>query len=679
MRNISELDCRWHFARQLGGRDDGPNNPMQSNFKRTPYASLIRESIQNSLDVPLDSEQPVRMEFVISDINANNYPNFFELKRHIKSCLDYFPDSEDAKSTYEPMLDFLKDINRCSKLKYIRVSDYNTTGMSYESDDTSQPFYAFVRSAGVSSKNDNTKGGSFGFGKAAYFYISPIRTLLVSTQTNEGEKFFEGVSSLCTHKYEEDGEICRHEAVGYYDNNNGEPVSNPDNIPLRFERKEPGTDIYIMGINGAYDDEMSELDNENSIFKEMAIAVLRNFWMAIENRKLEINIGNLNNPESLSYKICSDTLPNLMDEFFPEAADVTRDEEDYNPRPYWEAVHYASSDKNHVLIEGYLENLGHVKLYAYKNKNAQDKVLYMRKPLMLVYAQRTKTANGFYGVFVCDDDEGNAILRKTEDSTHKQWKKSNWQKNGKRVPQGGKALREMKQFILDCIDSMFPISNDMIQDIPGTADFLYILTADDNDEDADNEGVSGEPINQKDEEGTSISSDISTEIHKQEISEQTVGKVIISTGNTERFKKSKTGKGKPSGHGHQKKEEPGGGKMTNKNIDGRYNEDSEGENCTEPYPIPVRYRTFAIIQNDNRIVHRVIIHCNKEHENVEINFIVGGEQSDDEVAIKNCNIDCNIIDNVLCNVYLKEGVNKIDIEFADNMKHALKLEPYEFK
>ena len=57
MANL-EKECRWHFAEHLGGREDGPNDPMQENFKKTPYASLIRESIQNSLDVPLDIAQP---------------------------------------------------------------------------------------------------------------------------------------------------------------------------------------------------------------------------------------------------------------------------------------------------------------------------------------------------------------------------------------------------------------------------------------------------------------------------------------------------------------------------------------------------------------------------------------------------------------------------------------------
>lgn len=44
MGNV-EKNCSWHFAQQLGGREDGPNDPMQENFKKTPYASLINKGI----------------------------------------------------------------------------------------------------------------------------------------------------------------------------------------------------------------------------------------------------------------------------------------------------------------------------------------------------------------------------------------------------------------------------------------------------------------------------------------------------------------------------------------------------------------------------------------------------------------------------------------------------------
>lgn len=116
-------------------------------------------------------------------MNGCDYPEFFSLKEHIMGCLDYYSNNYNAKAIYEPMMKFFADNTHHDHLGYIRVSDYNTKGMSYEKDRTDSPFYAFVRSAGVSAKDDTSAGGSFGFGKAAYYLLSPISTIMVSTCT----------------------------------------------------------------------------------------------------------------------------------------------------------------------------------------------------------------------------------------------------------------------------------------------------------------------------------------------------------------------------------------------------------------------------------------------------------------------------------------------------------------
>lgn len=168
------------------------------------------------------------------------------------------------------MLKLFDDNLYAEHLGYVRISDFNTKGMAYEEGKTDSPFYAFVRSAGVSAKDDTTAGGSFGFGKAAYYLLSPISTIIVSTCTDKFEKYFEGATSLCTHLYEG----CKKVAFGYYDDRNGKPICDEADIPARFRRSEPGTDINILGFNLKYTDEA---------VKEMTEAVLRNFWMAILN------------------------------------------------------------------------------------------------------------------------------------------------------------------------------------------------------------------------------------------------------------------------------------------------------------------------------------------------------------------------------------------------------------
>lgn len=657
MSNL-ELNCTWHFAKQLGGREDGPNDPMQDNFKKTPYASLIRESIQNSLDVPLDTEQPVRMDFSISRIRAREYSNFFELKKHIEGCIRHFPNNDDAKSTYKPMLDFLNSLGEYDNLYYIRVSDFNTVGMNYIKGDTSCPFYAFVRAAGVSAKNDATAGGSYGYGKAAYFYISPLRTIFVSTQTKDGFHFFEGVSSLCTHEMAEDDDL--RVSVGYYDNNEGEPVTNPQYIPARFQRNEPGTDIYIIGI---------DTSDKDRIYSEMIEAVLRNFWMAIENKKLEVTI----NGDNINFE----TLPSMMTKYFPNEHDTTRRERHLNPRPYWEAVHFANTDTRHIVIKDKLPTIGHVCFYALKNKKATDKILYMRRPLMLVKARRTQSSNGFYGVFVCEDGNGNEILRKTENPAHDEWSASNWKENGKTVPKGREAIAEIDNFIIKVMEMMFSNCQSSVQQIQGLEEFLYIPTAVDNDDEFESESLVGDIIDQQDEESNSISTDVSNPIRDSVSEKPAIGKVMITDSVEDKQKRDKEG-GHLSGHGVRKKKQHGGGGFSPKRIEGHFGSDEEGIQGSMFTEIPVRYRSFAQV-TQGQAIHNIIIHSDYDISNGRIDLIVGGEQSDDIVAVRSCSPYGKIEANTISNLHIHKGKNVFKIVFVDNMKHAVKLDAYELK
>ena len=657
MNNL-ELNCRWHFAKQLGGREDGPNDPMQDNFKKTPYSSLIRESIQNSLDVPLDTTKPVRLEYTIRRIRANEYEHFFDLKKHIKGCMRHFKNNDDAMTTYQPMLDYLNSLGDHDSLYYIQVSDYNTIGMDYVKGDTSQPFYAFVRAAGVSAKNDATSGGSYGYGKAAYFYISPIRTILVSTQTKDNKQFFEGVASLCTHEL--DGEDGLRVSVGYYDNNEGEPVSNPANIPARFQRYEPGTDIYILGIDAS---------DKESIYNEMVEATIRNFWFAIEANKLEVRINDID--------VNCDTLPALMDQYFPDEHDNVRRENHYNPRPYWEAVHYVGTNPHFIMYEENLSIIGKVRFYVKKDKKATDKILYMRKPLMLVKARRTQSSNGFYGVFVCDDRIGNEILRKTENPAHNEWASSNWRENGKIVSKGRDAMEVIENFVISVMERMFSNRNSEVQQINGLDEFLYIPTAVEDDDDFESESLTGGIIDQQDEEGNSLSSEITNAEQAPIIDKPAIGKVMITDPIQERLKRNIEG-GHLSGHGTRKKKKRGGGGLSTKRIEGHFDTNDEGVQGAILTEIPVIYRSFA--QSDNgQIVHNIIIHSEYEFDNGRIDLIIGGEQADDIVAIKSCQPTGNISANTISGLHISKGKNTLKIVFADNMKHAVKLDAYELK
>ena len=298
-----EQNCKWYFADQpLGGQDVGPNNAMAQNFKKHPYASLVRESIQNSLDAVADKSKPVRVVYSFKNMRWADYPEFYKIKDHIAGCLDYYINNQNAKDIYGEMLKRFDEINSLEdSLRYIRISDFNTKGMKYDENKTDSPFYAFVRSAGVSAKETNSAGGSFGFGKAAYFQLSPISTIIVSTCTTKEDRYFEGVSSLCTHTFEG----VKKMSVGYYDDNNGMPICDETCIPVQFRRADPGTDINILGFNG-----LSEIEAK----EEMKQAVLRNFWLAIYKGRLEVEIDN----DIFINKV---TLSNILEATFPDDED----------------------------------------------------------------------------------------------------------------------------------------------------------------------------------------------------------------------------------------------------------------------------------------------------------------------------------------------------------------------
>ena len=94
--------------------------------------------------------------------------------------------------------------------------------------------------------------------------------------------------------------------------------------------------------------------------------------------------------------------------------------------------------------------------------------------------------------------------------------------------------------------------------------------------------------------------------------------------------------------------------------------------------IPVRYRSFAQEEN-NEIVHNIVIHSDHDVYNGRIDLLVGGEQSDDEVDIvwaSDGKVSGNSISELLISSTEK---NVIKVKFADGMKHAVKLDAYEIK
>lgn len=667
MANI-ENACLWHFEKETG-RSEGPFDASGQNFKQRPYASLIREAVQNSMDAHIvlpDGEgegitPPVEISFSFGIISSKNYPEFFKLRHHIESCKQSY-DNEDYILFYSSMLSQFSD-DFVDSVPYLKISDCKTTGMEYIKNNLRNPFQAFVRSSQISVKNTGAgAAGSHGYGKAAYYLLSPLRTLLVSTRTEDNRCFFEGASIIGTH-IKDDVMLS---SVGYYDNNGGQPSffnANTDDIdncpiPEAFRRDEPGTDFYIMGF---------QAENKSEMCEEMIRESLRSYWLAILKGKIVIHI--IPN-DGIDIVINKDRLPSLMDIYYPDKKDDSKQLRALNPRPYYEAyLNRESGDSHYLVFSESLPKIGKVSMYVKKCKTNFDKIVYMRKPSMLVYATPMSDDHGFYGLFVCEDKDGDKLLKRLENSSHTEWRASNFKDaKGKIYPEGEQALNEIRDFVDCCIETMFGREDRSYADIAGLSDFLYVPDSLIED-DEKNDHVLGTPTGETTKDGSSITTVVNQPDIKQPDTKKfdNAGTVVIEDeGSIRKLEEGEEGEmagtGHEDGHGGEGDHVFDGDEFSLQGI----NDDDK----THWAPLNVPIRVFCI-EESGKNYHIVKVHSDKVIAKAKVILTVGlDEDGEDKVPIIYSDKGTPK-GNAIEDVVLEKGTTTIKILFADNMAHTV--------
>jgi hypothetical protein len=400
----------------------------------------------------------------------------------------------------------------------------------------------------------------------------------------------------------------------------------------------------------------------------MVEETLRSFWLAIYRNKLVVTIEGV--------AIDKDSLEEYITKYFPVENDITRNKGNYFPRPYYNAVAQAESSPNAKCFIEVLPTLGKCYLYLIKCRDAKDKILYMRKPLMLVYSKRTQTSYGVFGVFVCENDKGDKILQSMENPAHDEWKPSNWRNTYNKIERlGEQAKDEIAEFIQRSFTKLFDSSQDTALEITGLEDLLYIpedLLANSDDSDQS----FGNPTGQIKDEGLSITSDIEQDPTTRDTDETSnIGSVKIALpGSSDDMEEPDDTTDVVGIGGHTKKHSRRkGGKATAGNTYVKSNMTEDGG--TYKTFLPVEFRVVAQKESD-KYFHNLILHSPREVLDGELELITIGEQTDDAVDIVYTD-NGEIKDNFLTNVTLTEGKNVIKILFSDNMRHALKLKAYE--
>lgn len=658
-----DANCKWTFAELSASHfHNGPQDAMIEAFKGSPYAALIREACQNSCDALTHSESRVKLFLSFGTLNRFEFPELFNLRIHVQGCLTLYPNDQNATKVFKPMLDILSR----NSIPYLKVSDYNTTGMSFYKDLEGKPrgsFYAFVRSGGHSEKTSTTAGGSFGFGKAAYFQISGLRSILVSTQNIAGQNFFEGISSICTHQIG----TSYFDGHGFYDSTNGiEPNTNVEDIPHIFRRTQPGTDFYILGT-----DQSTYLAKD-----DMAKAVLRYFWAAILDGSLEVGIEDL--------LISKETFSEVLNKFFPEESDDAIRNHFYklNPRPYADAYRLAGTAENFQLIEEETPLLGHVKLYVNINPTSnRDKIIYMRKNKMVIQTEMLRTHYGAYCVFVCESNKGNELLRKLENASHDKWSKSNYTVNNIPCNEGKEALKEIDNFVQASLRSIFDRETNGAIEVEGLSEYLAssesLLDEIDAIAGRASDELFGIPTDVPGKRETA--SETTTATGPVDNTQTQKPSILISTEDASNSATSDPGTSGPQPPAVIKPRNPIKPPMPKKPRNQK-----KGTTITDDSgsiePLTLQSRMIAQFSNGSWW-HHLMLYANRDASNVRLCLKASGEESTSPISIAEAISErgetFRAAGDMISGLNLVKGKNIIRVRMDGNMKYTLIFDGYE--
>lgn len=175
----------WKFSEVH--RDAKLRDPMQEAFfddsdDLTDVLSLVRESIQNSIDARVDASAPVVVKFTLGhfDPQSDPYAKYFEgLKAHLASARGHvMAETLNSKGTFLSIEDFNTG----------GLGGYTVNRMPDANEKADSNFFYFVHAEGSTNKGDG-KRGKWGIGKVVFPKVSKIKSFfLVSNRLQSGQK-----------------------------------------------------------------------------------------------------------------------------------------------------------------------------------------------------------------------------------------------------------------------------------------------------------------------------------------------------------------------------------------------------------------------------------------------------------------------------------------------------------
>lgn len=410
----------WNFPSSNYGTLNGIGEAGIETFKGTPYKSLAREICQNSLDAKDGSGKPVVVEFSCTEEKLRDFHDYKTLKDAIGACLSFWEKNKNKKT-----VDFFRNAKKIADQEMIpvlRISDFNTKGLTGSNENYNTPWQNLVKASGVSDKGEDA-GGSFGIGKSAPFACSDLRTVFYATRDVDGLCASQGVARLVSFPVRE-GFFQRYTGdtttgVGYYGEiDRNRPIQKCESLEKGFVRTTPGTDVYILGFM-----------NKTGWEDEIIASVLDDFLISILYGMLEVRVGGT--------VVSKDTLGRIIEDYKDKAVAA------YN---YYLAM---TAEDSHVITTDF-NGLGDVEIHILIQKDLHRRVLMGRGNGMKVFDQKSfPSAIQFAGVCVLKGQKVNSYFREMENPQHNEWQPERHRKTAEARKYKKELFQLIKGYVLE--------------------------------------------------------------------------------------------------------------------------------------------------------------------------------------------------------------------------------------
>ncbi len=444
-------NVKWRFPHNNYAGETGIDSSDVETFKYNPIGSLAREIVQNSIDANKEAKAkgPTIVHFKSFELKQNEIPGQQTLYKEVLNCYEY----KKHVIKEEKPLRIIKNNLEMEKIICLRISDFNTTGLiGVEDNDIEKPFYILTRGSGISNK-EGTAGGSKGIGKYSSFVVSNTNTVFYSTLTEDNYEGYIGISKLRSAPADSPDSTLLTQGIGYYAQGDRYlPFNRQLNLDNSFNRKSPGTDIYIIGFTKSKDWE-----------KEVIAEILQSFMISVLKDNLKVEVDNLILDSQTVHRI-------IKDQSIISIKGVR------NQREIVSQYELLTEDDIHKKTYD-IFGIGKITLYVKKyNRNSEVKAskrcVYIRYPYMRIKYDTGAVNLPYSALCIIDDDELNERLRDLENPQHTNWEINRLKDYPKEMEEMKKVKKEIENNVRQGIMEYIRSNTNESVDFEGAGDYF---------------------------------------------------------------------------------------------------------------------------------------------------------------------------------------------------------------